>query len=542
MNHLVATPRRLRLVLYQASASRHAIACALLIALAAALRFHDLGGSTLRYDEAAILDFAARTWADMCKQVESYHSAPLGYPAILWLIQQLDVSVVSARIVPATASVLAVAVMALWLPAVGVARPAAFLGALVATLSPILIEHAQDAREYGVDTLVAALMVVGLLAWVRDRRRWLLCLTLFIAPLVQYGLVFFGIATLAAGALLAARNLPGNGASRIGHWVREAWRLWLPAFAFAAACGWSYSLTAETQIGQGDPNRAFWGYWVYDRAYRELTSAPGLALLLTLSTIAAKTWSFLATYASALLATLALPAIAFAVLRRPNPAALAVFVLSGVALVIAMVAAAMNLWPLGPYRTSMWLAPVTCVALGCAIHAATAALPERDATPALILAAAVIAGASAHQIGEEDPWRPHHENFEVIAATLDAEATEADVIFAHYSMAPQMRFYRRAGQLNWPIAYDCEGDWMAKTCFDALHRLAQDPNVRRFWFIGTPKREIEDAMEWLRQEGLSHAVAPDVELMPNPKPLGRLLQDGARPWRPEEPPPRDADG
>ena len=542
MNHLVATPRRLRLVLYQASASRHAIACALLIALAAALRFHDLGGSTLRYDEGALLDFVAATWAEMREMVESYHSAPLGYPAILWLIHQLDVSVVSARIVPATASVLAVAVMALWLPAVGVARPAAYLAALVATLSPMLIQHAQDAREYGVDTLVAALMVVGLLAWVRDRRRWLLCLTLFIAPLVQYGLVFFGIATLTAGALLAARDLPGNGAGRIGHWVREAWRLWLPALAFAAACGWSYWLTAEAQIGRGDPNSAFFGYWVYDQDYRELASAPALAVLPTLAVIAAKTWSFLATYAPPLLATLALPAIAFAVLRRPTPAALAVFVLSGVAFVVAMVAAAMNVWPLGPFRTSMWLAPVTCAALGCAIHAAAAALPERHATPALILAAAIIAGASARQIGEENPWRPYPENFEVIAATLNAQATEADVIFMHYSMAPQMRFYRRAGRHNLPLASDCEGHWDAKRCFDGLHRLAQDPNVRRFWFIGTPKREIEDAMEWLRQEGLSHAVAPDVELMPNPKPLGRLLQDGARPWRPEEPPPRDADG
>ena len=542
MNHLVAPPRRLRLVLHQASARRHAIACALLIALAAALRFHDLGGSTLRYDEGALLDFVAGTWAEMREEVESYHSAPLGYPAILWLIQKLDVSVVSARIVPATASVLAVAVMALWLPAVGVARLAAFLGALIATLSPILIEHAQDAREYGVDTLVAALMVVGLLAWVRERRRWLLCLTLFIAPLVQYGLVFFGIATLAAGALLAARNLPGNGAGRVGHWVREAWHLWLPAFAFAAACGWSYSLTAETQIGQGDPNSAFLGYWVYDRGYQELMSAPGLAVLPTLSTMAAKTWSFLATYASTLLATLALPAIAFAVLRRPSPAALAVFMLSGVALVVAIVAAAMNLWPLGPYRTSMWLAPVTCVALGCALHATAAALPGRDAMPALILAAAGIAGAAARQIGEEDPWRPHHENFKGIAAALDAEATDADVIFAHYSMAPQMRFHRRAGQLNWPIAYNCEGHWNAKTCFDALHRLAQDPNVRRFWFIGTPNGEIEDAMAWLRQEGLLHAVAPSLELMPTPKPLARLLQDGARPWRGEEQPPGDANG
>lgn len=525
---------RLRPVLRKASASRYAICCALLIALAAALRFYDLGGSTLRYDEGALLEFVAGTWEETLESVKSYHSAPIGYPALLWVIQQLDVSVVSARIAPAVASVLMVAAMALWLPAVGLARPAAFLAALIAALSPMLIEHARDAREYGVDALVATLMIVGLLAWLRARQRWLLALTLFIAPLVQYGLVFFGIATLAAGALRAARDLPAgsNSGGNLSRWLRAAQHLWLPALAFAAACGWSYSLTAEAQLSHGDTGLPFFGYWPYDADYRRLVGADGAGVASMLAVIAGKTWSFFATYTSALIAALALPAIAFAAFRQPGPAYAAVFVLGGASLVVAVIAAAANVWPLGGFRTSMWLAPVTCVAFGCAIHAAATALPQRHAMPALILAAAVIAGALAQQLRDANPWQAAgRENLEVIATALEAGATQADVIFVHYSMAPQMRFYQRAGRHDFPLAWDCEAHWGAQRCFDAWHRLAQRQDVQRFWFIGTAKREIGDAMGWLRREGLAQAVAPSLELLSDPKPLVRLLQDGGRPWR-----------
>ena len=537
MSYQEAAPSRLRPVLHKASASRYAICCALLIALAAGLRFYDLDGSTMRYDEGALMDFVAGTWEEMLEYVERYHSAPIGYPAILWLIQQLDASVVSARIAPATAGVLMVAAMALWLPAVGLARPAAFLAALIAALSPMLIEQAQDAREYGVDALVATLMIVGLLAWVRARQWWLLALTLFIAPLVQYGLVFFGIATLAAGALLAARDLPAasNLGGNLSQWLRAARHLWLPALAFAAACGWSYSLTAEVQMSRHDSGSPFFGYWPYDADYQALFSADGAGAMAVLAVISAKTWSFFATYTSALLAALVLPAIAFAAFRRPAPAMAAVFVLGGASLVVAVIAAAMNVWPLGGFRTSMWLAPVTCVAFGCAIHAAAVALPQRHAMPALILAAAVITGALAQQLREANPWQPAgRENLEVIAAALKAGATEADVIFVHYSMAPQMRFYRRAGRHDFPLAWDCEGQWVAQSCFDAWHRFAQHQDVQRFWFIGTAEREIGDAMGWLRREGLSQAIVPSLELLSDPKPLVRLLQDGGRPWRPRE--------
>ena len=56
------------------------------------------------------------------------------------------------------------------------------------------IRHAQDAREYSIDALLAVLLIAGLLWYLRDGRKALLGVALFVAPLLQYGLVLFGVA------------------------------------------------------------------------------------------------------------------------------------------------------------------------------------------------------------------------------------------------------------------------------------------------------------------------------------------------------------
>lgn len=76
-------------------------------------------------------------------------------------------------------------------------RWTAFPAALLFTLSPAAIEPAQDAREYSVDALLAALLIAGLLWYRREGRKALLCGVLFLSPLTQYGLAIFGAATLA---------------------------------------------------------------------------------------------------------------------------------------------------------------------------------------------------------------------------------------------------------------------------------------------------------------------------------------------------------
>ena len=171
-------------------------ACVVLLVVAAGLRFHDLPGKSLRHDEAAAANISRGALSEVIPGTRYRNSSPILYPLALWAVQQVESTPFSVRVLPATASVLTVAVMLFLLPHLGVARGAAFLAGLLATLSVEAIRHAQDVREYSIDALVAVLMIAGLLWYLQDSKKALLCASLFVAPLVQYGLILFGVASL----------------------------------------------------------------------------------------------------------------------------------------------------------------------------------------------------------------------------------------------------------------------------------------------------------------------------------------------------------
>ncbi len=172
-----------------------------LLVVAAALRFHDLPGNSVWYDEAVAANNSSGALAEV-SNTRHRNSSPILYPLALWAVQKVDVSAFSIRVLPATASVLTVAALLFLLPRAGMNRWVAFLAALLATLSVAAIEHAQGAREYSIDALLATLMIAGLLWYLRHGRKALLCVLLFLAPLLQYGLVLFGIAVMGAAIVL----------------------------------------------------------------------------------------------------------------------------------------------------------------------------------------------------------------------------------------------------------------------------------------------------------------------------------------------------
>ncbi len=169
-------------------------ACAVVLIAAAALRFYNLGESSLWLDEAVVANNSSGAFWEVALRTRHGNSSPLLYPYILWAVQLVESSPFSVRFVPALASVLAVASILFLLPRVGVSRPIAFVAALLATISPATIQHARDAREYGVDALIAVSLIACLLLYLRDRKKLPLCVALFIAPTLQYGLVLFCVA------------------------------------------------------------------------------------------------------------------------------------------------------------------------------------------------------------------------------------------------------------------------------------------------------------------------------------------------------------
>ena len=173
-----------------------------LLVVAAGLRFHDLPGNSLSHDEAAAANISRGALSEVIPGTRTGNSSPIMYPLTLWVVQQVESTPFSVRLLPAAASVLTVAVMLFLLPRLGVSRWVAFLAALLATLSVAAIENAQDTREYSLDALLVALLIAGLLWYLRDGKKVLLCVALFLAPLLQYGLALFGAAVIGAAIIL----------------------------------------------------------------------------------------------------------------------------------------------------------------------------------------------------------------------------------------------------------------------------------------------------------------------------------------------------
>ena len=121
-----------------------AAVCLLLVT--AALRFYNLTGHFLSYDEAVAANNSRGSIQTVLENTRSKNSAPILYPLVLYAVQNVESSHLSVRIVPAAASVLTVVALLLLLPRVGISRWAAFIATLLAVGSVEAIRHAQEVR------------------------------------------------------------------------------------------------------------------------------------------------------------------------------------------------------------------------------------------------------------------------------------------------------------------------------------------------------------------------------------------------------------
>ena len=415
-----------------------AFAC-LLIA-AAGLRFYDLTGTSVGYDEVIAANNSSGSLSEVVPYTRNRNSSPILYPLALWAVQKVDVSAFSLRVLPATASVLTVAVMLFLLPRLGVSRWAAFLAALLATLSVEAIKHAQDAREYSIDALLATLMIAGLLWYLRDGKKSLLCVALFLAPLLQYGLVLFGAAVIAAAVVLPPPTLAASEWNayirRIPHWLRQRIALILPSACFLAGCAISYLMTARYQWREGGWGRAGWYYC--EDAYGEV----GFLRCAT-----SRTWDLLHHHMPQIVAILALGVFALmllASLKRRRFDAIAILILLAVG--IAASAAMLTLYPLGGIRQNIYLGPVIFLAAGVSIYwmiDSLSALTRRAwLAPALaIMVAGAIALAGVGAMWQENPYA-RDQNARDVLAFLKEHVEEGDLVYATSYAVPSMEFYQ----------------------------------------------------------------------------------------------------
>ncbi len=467
-------------------------ACVVLLVAAAGLRFHDLSEKSLRHDEAATANYSRGALSEVISKTRCCSSSPILYPLILYAVQKVESTAFSVRVVPASASVLVVAVMLLLLPRLGVARGVAFQAALFATLSVQAIRHAQDAREYSIDALLAVLTIAGLLWYLRDGRKALLCVSLFLAPLLQYGLVLFGFAVIGA-AVVAPRvsGQEGRGChpGRIGDWLKRRLDLVVPCGFFLAGGALSYLMTLPYQWQEGgfasDTLSAYYYAGKFD-AYSIFEFSID------------RVWGLLTYHLPEVVAMAALPAFAIllvAVFRRtfhgkfPNSV---IAVLFSFAIAVSIGAAVRRIYPLGGIRQCIYLGPIIFLVVGMAFHwiaGCLSSLMQRSWTKSALLiamaGATALAGVSAMR--QDSPYKTL-ENIKSVLALLKEQVREEDMVYAGGSAVPAMRFYQGNEERPANYHYRSSGWWCWRSPTSCLGEMADlaswfGSGNGRVWFI-----------------------------------------------------------
>ena len=516
-------------------------ACICLLVAAAGLRFHDLSGKSVWYDEAVAADNSSGALSEVVPNTRHRNSSPILYPLALWVVQKVDVSAFSIRVLPATASVLTVAVLLFLLPRAGVSRWAAFLAALLATLSVAAIEHAQGAREYSIDALLATLMIAGLLWYLRDGRKALLCVSLFLAPLLQYGLVLFGVAVVGAALVLPPPTLGASEwnsyLSRIPHWLRQRIALLLPATCFLAGCAISYLMTARYQW-QKDSRRNYTYYCqdAYDAAGH-------------LGCVARRTWRLLDYHLPPDVAILSVGVFALmlmASLKRRRSDAIATLALLAVG--IAIFAAILTVYPFGGYSQNIYLGPVIYLATGVSIHwmADSLAARTRRAWLAPALPAAAVGAIALAGVGDIRQYRPYERDYntKAVLAFLEEHVEEGDMVFATSYAATSLKFYQDEDRTYHYGRIECWSTY-APCIREMVDLLASLPDTPNGIFLVYNSASILEELELLEERisvehvarlGASRNVLEhryaynqlDVALITNTKEFKESLEAAAR--------------
>ena len=516
---------------------------------ALALRFYLLDYESLWYDEAVSALASRGPFAEVVENLRRDTTMAILAPLLLSAVQSVEISTFTVRLVSVVSSSLTVAGLLFLLPAVGVGRRAALLAATAAALSWPAIVEAREVREYSVDALFALLLLAGLLWYLREGRRALLAAALFLGPLVQYGLAFFGVSVLVTAAVLRPRTstpAPVAGASAIGAppgpWpARLGVHLWdrlrarsdlIPAVAaFGLGAGLSWLLTAREQIARRGTVLEHLGGRYYGG---ELLDPTAVGDFLWTQTGELLTWHLPGSVVLAALAGLAL--LLFLSFRArtsapspnpsaPNPSApdpaptgRAVVLLLGLSLAVAAGAALLRLYPLGGMRQLLYLGPILFLAVGLVFSRLAGAVEARfgagrgpvradrfgRAGPvvfAVALGGTAVAGA-ADLLGTSPYGR--RGNAESVLWTLDHRAAPGEFVHVTGVAAPPLRFHleERGGEdAADRFHFGAEGCYgPVRPCVLEMVRAAvrRGSVTDRMWFVHTAGRGGAVRDEWKR--------------------------------------------
>jgi hypothetical protein len=451
------------------------IVLSVLILLAAALlRFYHLANRSLWYDEAVTANIS-RDSLDQMLRLTRKVSAPIVHPFLLYLAERIKSDAWMVRLPSALASLAAVLMM-LVMPKVKANSWAALFAAAILSLSASQVRYAQEVREYSLSVFFAIVIMFCLLHWEAKgmtRHPFLLYVGLFLAPLVQYGLVLFGVAILATMLLRAG----------IDRTLSASWKSILPAATvFLAGSALSYTLTLRYQI-----RSIHLGTQSYLSANYFDPKHEGLLHYLARNTQGV--FSFFMPGQILPVLMLISGAIAIALqLKKGKITSLNLLLVTSFS--ITILASIGHTYPYGGIRQCLFLSPVFILFAGTVIAELVSIVPNTHQSMTAVFLVAVIVASSVRGLGRQWPYE-EYEDTQSILRELARSGAPGDQIWVNHDAVDAFSFYVPAGDPRFTY-----GKFHADTkdYMPAL-RAAIWPRTIRLWLVFSHLEQSEDYAE-----------------------------------------------
>jgi hypothetical protein len=450
------------------------VAALCLLATGSALRFYHLGDRSLWFDEALTANTSRGTLAQMMEVTRARCSAPVVHPYILYLAQKAGEGPMAARIPSVIASLLAILVILAMVRA-KVSYSAAVFAASILTVSASQIRYAQEVREYSLSVLCAAVLIYCLLRWQagasHGRHPLLLYAVLFLAPLIQYGLLFF------AGGVLATIALRLLLRKEVYFTFRH---LLFGSMSLAVGGLLSFLLTLRYQFRPGQTPWYLASYYFDPRRG---------TLLHFVSTNTGGLVRFLIPLRMVLMCFV-LATFAFIVKRIRARQIDSVSLLLLTTLTIFICASLLRVYPYGGIRQCLFLAPV--LALFAGVVFAEVLKPLRGyLRPAVTVALiALILVSGYRSLLNEWPYA-EYEDTRSILKELARSSTANDQIWVNHDAAEAFKFYLRGNDPRFTYGrfHPVPQDYIPEL-FGSIHR-----DTNRLWLAFSHLQQPSDHAE-----------------------------------------------
>lgn len=419
LNSIVAEPKEQ----LQLRARFFPIAALLLLAVATALRMYHLGDRSLWFDEALTANISKGTSQQILEVTRSRGSAPIIHPYLLSLVEKVARTAVAVRTPSVIASLLAVLMM-LAMVRVRINQTAALFSAAILAVSASQVRYAQEVREYSLSVLCAATLIYCLLLWEatgsRGRHPALLYATLFLSPLIQYGLVFlaFGILATVSLRLLLTKDT----SFRLAHLV-------IASASLAAGGLLSFFVTLRYQFHPGE-------VWYLAPYYYD---SKAMSLWKFLMTNSYRLLSFfMPGRVIALLVVVCAPIywIAQARARKYDTLTLLVFT----TILMTASAAVLRLYPYGGVRQCLFLAPLLTILAGVVFADLTRRLGGFLQPVVIVGIMAIILLSGYRTVLRQWPYG-EYEDIQSVLKELARSSAPNDQVWVNHDAVPAVEFY-----------------------------------------------------------------------------------------------------